>query len=353
MGIDQPKGKKIDKKISTKKSPKGNPQPGTKETKETIDEKRKEQRNLVLGALGSAGFIAFLALAPKPETTETVKPNRSEQKQLPRSNEQTPRTSRLRPGKIDPIKLAPPRNQEEYMEGQFKLQDHWKKISEEALGAFEAADPRVAVLHDMMKKNAFYTTPVGQVTTVRAIRGSQSEILNAKPNPQEFEIVYMPEQFARHMASAILTEAGGKTVRIATTFKSKEWLGIMLAHELSHVEDQLYHGENSRNHEEYMAGEVRAHKFEMGLLRSWNPKVYEELLSKGIPLYEKKQYDELDALVASLYPVTTPEVSPNEKALGTASAFLAVAFEGAIKKGATDKDLQAVYAQLVREFGKK
>jgi len=74
------------------------------------------------------------------------------------------------------------------------------------------------------------------------------------------------------MRSSIITEPNGRTVRVATLFRSREWLGIMLAHEMSHVHDGIVGNENSHNRDEWLAGEVKAHRMEMDLLKHWNPK---------------------------------------------------------------------------------
>lgn len=293
-----------------------------------------------------AGLVGYMAYGPKGGSADQ-KTSSAEKAPQPKKPEMGPSVvSKLRPTPIQPAQLRG-----EQTERMMQLQDYWKSIAEDALSRFEVADPRVGQIHTFMKNNAFYSIPMGPVVTQQVFKGSPEEYMkDTRRNANAFEVVFMPEKYASRMRSSILTESGGRTVRIATSFKSREWLGIMLAHELSHVEDQIVHGENSRNKDEYMAGEIKAHKFEMNLLKSWNPEVYATLIEKGAPFYAAKKIDELDRLIASLYPVSTPEVSQSERNLGLASAIIAIAFETAIKKGATDKDLEIVYQGIVKEF---
>lgn len=203
-----------------------------------------------------------------------------------------------------------------------------------------------------MQEKAFYSIPTGPVVTQHLMEGTTNPELLMKQAREGFEIVYMPDQFAAAMPSSILTEGGGKTMRIATTFKSKEWLGIMLAHEMSHVYDQLIEGENSRDENQYLAGEVKAHLFEMKLLKSWNPQAYEKLISAGIPMIRSGNRNGVMNLARSLYPLEPGQVSQNEASLGSASCLVAVYFEDAMQRGATPEQLKGVYVNLTRQFGR-
>jgi tetratricopeptide (TPR) repeat protein len=241
---------------------------------------------------------------------------------------------------IEPAELS----EEVTIKRMIQLQDYWKKISFEALNLFRDADSKVATLIDYMDKNAYYSLPIGPVSTQFASTKEQWDAM--KNNPCAFEIVYMPEEYAQDMPSSILTESGGKTLRIATDFKVKEWLGIMLAHELYHIHEQLVSGENPKDPEQYLAGEVEAHLFEMRLLEFWNKDAYEILISKGIPLYKSHDEIGLFGLFGSLYPLYSRQVSRNESALGRASCLVAVAFEEALKREATKKELGQIYKSL-------
>lgn len=241
---------------------------------------------------------------------------------------------------IEPVELS----EEIKLKRMIQLQDYWKKISSEALNLFRGADSKLASLIEFMDKNAYYSLPIGSVSTQFALTKKQWDAM--KNNPYAFEVVYMPGQYAQDMPSSILTEPGGKTLRVATDFKVKEWLGIMLAHELYHIHDQLVGGIDPKDPERYLAGEVEAHMLEMRLLEFWNKDAYEILISKGIPLYKSHDKSGLFGLFASLYPLYSRQVSMNESALGEASCLVAVAFEEALKREATKKELGDIYKSL-------
>lgn len=239
------------------------------------------------------------------------------------------------------------------IERMVELQGYWKKTSLQAIERFRASDPRVGLLINFMREKARYSVPVGPVMTQSiGTKGDETEkLLN---DPQSFEVVYMPEKYAARMAAPILTEGDG-TMRIATNFRLQEWLGIMFLHELSHEYDQKVNGENTRNKDEYFAGEVRAHLLEMALLKSWDPKSYEQLIKRGVPLFNgiKKgaNIETMIRLIKSLYPLTPEYVSEKESDLGIASCLMAIAFEDARANGAKDKDLEQVYKDMLRNFG--
>lgn len=227
-----------------------------------------------------------------------------------------------------------------------QLQDHWKRISFESLNLFKDADPRMAELIEFMKKNAYYPLPVGPVATRTVLTIEQLEAVKA--NPYSFEIVYMPVKYAQDMPSSVLTESSGRTVRIAAEFKIKEWLGIMLAHELFHVHSILVKGEDPSDSEQYLEGEVEAHLLEMKLLKSWNEEAYDILIAKGIPLYQRNDEDGLSRLFNTLYPLHTYRFTSDNRAvaLGSASCLAAVAFEDALKKGIKKEELGKVFKKL-------
>ncbi|MFA7277493.1 MAG: hypothetical protein WC101_00705 [Candidatus Gracilibacteria bacterium] len=236
-----------------------------------------------------------------------------------------------------------------------ELQEYWKRISLEALEGFRNADPKVAELIQFMSENAEYSIPMGPVVTQMIFKNQDPQEAMAKHNnPRRFEMVYMPEEYASGMPAPILTQPDG-TMRLATNFRMKEWLGIMLAHELSHEYDLKMNAENPHNQGEYLAGEVKAHSFEMKLLKSWDPKIYDELIKRGTPLFEGVQrgasMDKLIQLINSLYPTTPEYASAHESSLGAASCLVAIAFEDARSKGKTDKDLESVYQDIFRKFG--
>lgn len=230
----------------------------------------------------------------------------------------------------------------------------WKKVAEEALANFSDADPRVQELLNFMNNFANYSIPYGQTSTLQMFRNDTNEdtATQQEKKAKGFEIVFMPPTYAANMPSSIMTEKGGKVMRVATTFKSKEWLGIMLAHEMSHVQDQIVHGEDATDPHQYLAGEVKAHLFEMKLLKHWNPQNYETLITEGAELYQAKNMIGLFDLIKKLYPTEEPEVSKNESGLGQASCLIAVVFELALKKGFTEEQLKAVYQKIVKHYSR-
>jgi hypothetical protein len=228
------------------------------------------------------------------------------------------------------------------------MQEHWKTVSEQALSKFVATDPEVAKLLKFMQERAFYSVPQGPVQTVVMIAPGDEAVREKMEDG--FEIVFMPEEYAAGMKAPILTQNQGRTMRIATSFKSQEWLGIMLAHEMSHVHAGIVEGENFHNRGQYLEGEVNAHLLEMKLLKSWDEEAYGRLISGGIPLWNKRDKAGLIALSESLYPLTDDLVSSRESGLGMASCIIAVAFESARKYGATPIELGHVYQELGRFF---
>jgi len=246
---------------------------------------------------------------------------------------------------IQPVKLKSTEQVGRMME----FQAHWKKVSLDALSLFKDADPEVPKLIQFMQENAWYSIPKGPVVT-QHIAKSMDELEKNLNNPKRFKGVFMPEKFAKHMRSSIVIK--GRTIRIATSFRCKEWLGIMLTHEMSHIKDLLEEGENPLDRNQWLAGEVEAHLLEMKLLRHWNPNTYDFLITEGIPLFRQGEKEALALvrLAQSLYPLGPDTVSRNESYLGTASCILAVAFEEARNRGLSDKDLQAVYQRTAKEY---
>lgn len=239
-------------------------------------------------------------------------------------------------------------------ERMLEFSDYWKNVCFDAMEFFRTADPRMAEVISYMRENAFYSIPQGPQVTQMIFSVGADAAMDPLDNPRSFEIVFMPEEYASYYPGPILTEEGGKTVRVMANFKTKEWLGIMLGHELKHVIDQLVHGEDSRNEQQYLAGEVQAHLFEMNLLKHWDVKTYNFLIDRGRPLFKKGMSEgnigEFLNFVYKLYPVSEPAVSFHEAALGKASCMMAVAFEDALISGKNQRDLALLYKQLRDTF---
>ena len=158
----------------------------------------------------------------------------------------------------------------------------------------------------------------------------------------------MPSIYAGNMRSSILTEAGGHTMRIAADFKVEEWLGIIGIHELSHVYDMQYLGENSFNPNEYLLGEVTAHKLERDLLRNWNPEAFNLLVEYGYPMLENGRMNDFFNLAERIYPLSSDLLSPRERGLALASVQISVVFEAMERSGASDTQLGQAYERVAR-----
>lgn len=240
--------------------------------------------------------------------------------------------------------------EEKYQE-MIKMQEYWRQISLSALAQFKDADPMMPKLYELLEKKSFYTLPMGPKVTVRAITGSYERNKEELflPDPTKFEIVYMPEIYAKDMPAPILTEAGGRTMRVAANFKCREWLGIMLAHELSHVHDMIIGGENPHDKSQYLEGEVKAHLLETKLLRAWNPEVFEQLIRSADKLQNTPGATMQDFynIIETLYPLDDPYVGYREGSLANASVLISSQFELAQKKGASHSDLGQIYQQIV------
>lgn len=238
----------------------------------------------------------------------------------------------------------------EQTDQRLRFQEHWKKVSLEALARFKNADPVMQKLYEFFEKNAEFSIPMGPVTTIHLSTGDEAKAIGkvSVPDDNRFEVVFMPEEYAPGMKSSIVTENHGHTVRVAATFKCKEWLGIMLAHELSHVYNLIIEGEDPYDEKQYYAGEVKAHSLEMKLLKDWNPQVYEELIRGTQDLDHKSgvTMKEFGEMIERLYPVESPYTGKREGNLAYASLLVSAKFELARRKGATDKELEGLYKYL-------
>jgi len=312
----------------------------------TVSDRSGDIKGKILIALGALGLIAFLAKQNCSTAPEKNKPQSSAEAKKPKNE-----TKKVPQIKTSEIQQMPFLKGERAMQ-MLEMQKYWEKIALDAIGMFKDAHPKMPQLIEFMKKNAVYSIPTGPKATQRIFLGRMEDLIKNQ-NPNEFEIVFMPGEFVESMPSSIFTEDHGNTMRIATTFKIKEWLGIILAHELSHVHDQKVDGENSEDQRQYFKGEGMAYDLEKSLLKFWDPETYKTLMEQGIPLWQKRKIPELAELARSLYPINTPQVSPHEAALGEASVLLSVAIEEARQKGASDDDLGKVYAnatKILKEF---
>jgi len=232
-------------------------------------------------------------------------------------------------------------------ENMISFNNYWEKTSLEALEIFRDADPIMPRLIEFTKQNAVYPVAQGPVATMRVLKDGEWD---KPPSPHEFEIVFMPEQYAAKMRSSVQTEPDGHTMRVAATFQMKEWLGIILAHELSHIYALQIQGENPFSESEWLGGEVKAHKLEAKLLRHWNPQMYDEMLQKMAHITRTiaNPHNEIDQLEEEYYPITSNYVGPREKRLAAASIVTSTSFDLARAQGATDENLKGHYQKIVQ-----
>lgn len=245
------------------------------------------------------------------------------------------------PPQLPPIP-ASTENPEVDFEQIIEFQERQKQRMLRALAKFKDVNTDTKKLYEMLEKHAFYSVPMGPRATQRIfpVGTTQEEALAVltDQDPHAFEIVFMPEELAQYLDSPVVWQGDENVLRFAAHISSDDWLAILGYHELSHVWDQHFGGEDPRDPEQWTDGEVRAHELECKIIQIWNPSAYEKLITGGIPLWEHKNFRAIMELSERLYPIA----SLTEMAKGQAYAALitCVAFEHAKKAG---KSLNAVY----------
>lgn len=324
-----------------------------------IEKLRSEQRRVFLKILAGFGAIVVtgggltagaISLFGEDEAGETKLPSLPS---VPKENLHTVDISDIPEDKK--VKNLTQIEQPETAEGSdfekmLALQKQWKKLSTKSISLFIGADPRVEQLLAFMDSNAFYSIPMGPVATQQVSIDDPTAFIKQTQNPYGFEVVYMPEEFSRHYPSSIVTQ-DGPTLRVIAEFKTLQWLGLMLLHELSHVEDIRVKHEDTHDKKQWLDGEVRAHAFEMNLLRFVDPNAYQFLIEKGTPLYLTGDREILVQFIEKLYRLEPAMVSEREKSLFTASCIMAIAFEDAKKHGADNSKLTSVYRDVAKRYG--
>lgn len=340
--------------LSARKHVKKKPTPDTKEVQNTqMDQRTKMTKLLGVGLLGAGALWGMSQVATK----SPQKPNVSvvQSGQVPPQ----PKGTDGLPGKYDyelipskdrvdftPIQFDPPQSQD--FESLRSAQDYWKTVAHKALATF-SEDPRVAKLQKFMADNAVYPMARGPRVT-QFVAGPGEKMPDFKNNPHLFEVVFMPPVYAQTLRAPAVTEAGGHTVRLAETFQIQEWLGIILAHELSHVWDMNVEKENSFDPKENLMGEVRAYKFERDLLKLWGPEQFEKMiaeLEKAWAQNHKLQTAEIVDIADKYYPLKS--IRGGEKGLAMFSITMCSALEIAERKGATDENLAEMYKSYARQ----
>jgi len=111
-----------------------------------------------------------------------------------------------------------------------------------------------------------------------------------QPDPRTdhgaFEVVFMPEVYANTLASAALWQAGENVLRIAAAFSSREWLAVIVLHELEHVFRTKRGLEQPRpmNSDNWIRDELPAYHTECELIGVWRPKEFGELVLHTSPM---------------------------------------------------------------------
>lgn len=228
-----------------------------------------------------------------------------------------------------------------------RYQNFGKEFMKHAVSRF-TGDATVDSMLVMLEEKAFYSIPAGPEMTRVIMRDHDEKTPKMIDDTTCFEVVFMPPGLMNHQISSVVTI--DRTIRIGCTFASREWAGIVLAHELSHVVDKL-RGEDPSDRAQYLAGEVRAHRFENRLVRSMNPVVYEYVLSKGVSILpdniqemSDKDLDDVLALIESYYLDPSCKMGQKEKNLIDGSLSIAILFEwGKEHQYHTDADYAALY----------
>ena len=206
------------------------------------------------------------------------------------------------------------------------LHRYYKEIIHDSFKQF-MNDPQGYELSKMFKEHAFYSMPLGPKVT-QTIFQKGKDI--PTENPMSFEVVIMPEEFAKFYPSSALVNK--RTMRIMATFKTKQWLAIIVLHEMTHIKDNL-----TVPFDPSPRPEVKAHIFENRLLKTWNPEGYAKMVEEskailrpynGDPLQLSKQdLQDLVKIAEKYYPLSITEVSFSERNLGTAACLIAMIFE--------------------------
>lgn len=228
--------------------------------------------------------------------------------------------------------------------GRVKYQKDMKKISLEAMLPFYAI-PEVTKYYYLFESKSYNSIPVGPVITQTVFSEEEGTLMNQKDS---FEVVYMPLEFKGHYRS--LVSVNNRTMRIFGDFRTREWLGIILYHELVHIEDNFNGTKYTVAYEE----EVKPHLLENHLIKSWNPKGYSQMImraskylkDKGLSSDEVTRSDikQLALIAADYYPVKPGDLSESESALAVAACVVAILFETSKKQDS--KSLANVYKNI-------
>lgn len=234
------------------------------------------------------------------------------------------------------------RSQQPTIQELIAFQEKQKMRTDNALKIFLKANARTELLFSMLHEHAFYSIPQGpRLTTFIAPQTGSTDIPSLPSNnPHSFEVVFMPEVYAEKLSSAITWDQRERTLRISAEIDSDEWLAIFLYHELSHVHDALFGGENPNNQRAWLEGETRAHELECNLIAQWKPAEYKRLTEEGLALWKAGNLDGIAVRAHSLFPPASATLSGRAQDLINAAFIACVAFEHGQRH---NKDLVEVY----------
>lgn len=288
-----------------------------RESKELVAARAVTRRHFMKVVTAEVLGVAFAAIG----TSATKKLLR--QRSLPEHPKET---------KADP---QPQENgpQSDRIQELIQYQEHQRMRTLRALERFQNFSPETQKLFKMLQEHAFYSVPMGPRATNRIMTQTGFEKFRDNRDPNEFEIVFMPEEYSASLPSSILWQGHENVLRIAADIDSNEWLAILLYHELSHVWDQHFGGENPDNPDEWNKGEAKAHELECELLRNWQPQAYAKLVEEEIPLWENgRNMQAILSLGEKLFPMPS-RTSETAKAQAYGTFVICVAFEHGKRNG--------------------
>lgn len=243
-----------------------------------------------------------------------------------------------------PLPIGIPQLTPEQIQALINYQHERKRLTLQALQKFKDTNPKTKQLFEMLDKHAFYTIPLGPKVTQRIV----TEDIEANPSldplhdEHGFEVVFMPEEFSKTLASAVVWEGQERVLRIAADFENPDWFAIVMYHELGHVWDQLWEGENPNDPVQWTDGEVRAHEVECDVLRRWQPDAYADFLKEAVPHWRTRNFQAIIAAEDKFFP--SPGRSERAQAIANAALMICAAFEAGKQDG---QDLNKVYSEIL------
>ena len=142
---------------------------------------RAHALKLILGGVVTIGgaITGGVTLFGKNDSQDT--PSRTTPSATPVSSEDSEKGLRGSRSKITPIQPIVLTGKNDF-EQMLQFEEGWKKISFDALSSFQNADPSMPVIVEFMKQNAFYSIPVGPITTQHVALGTEEEVLKVFNN---------------------------------------------------------------------------------------------------------------------------------------------------------------------------